>query len=498
MAQVDVKSVKYVSQPLTMFSCHGLRPQTLPLNVPASSPQNSQIPRLPGLSEGTGRGHPLWLGALVTLRRVGTARASRRARRARRARCARQARQAVSEGAEGDEPPSAKKVRAPTDEPLNQEEPLHLAASEDPVTGKKPVIEPVVDDPVDGPRKVPVEPSLEASDGEGAEAAASASSEGGDFNDQVIGEAPEEPQKPPDEASSIPMDSIEGESEDDLQVEEWEDEEDEEDEGVDRMMGLEAFQMVPREPTPPPASCSEGQDRDELPICEMKDEILKQVAENRVVTIIGGTGCGKSTQVPQFIIREAAAKQLPCNIMVTQPRRLAATSLARRVAEELGLTMGGEGGYRIRGETVPGDHLSFVTAGYLLSWLTANPDSAKSMTHLILDEAHIRSADMELLLLMMRLVMRINSHLRVILMSATMEADFFGNYFAEFSDKPPAPLSVGGRLFPVNVMHLDDLVAGRVPGGKLPNNLRRRVAKAARKAFKPDILNSIGAEMLEG
>lgn len=81
------------------------------------------------------------------------------------------------------------------------------------------------------------------------------------------------------------------------------------------------------------------------------------------------------SQVPQFIIRDSAAKQLPCNVMVTQPRRLAATSLARRVADELGFSMGVEVGYRIRGETVPGDHLSFVTAGYLLSWLTANPES---------------------------------------------------------------------------------------------------------------------------
>ena len=217
-----------------------------------------------------------------------------------------------------------------------------------------------------------------------------------------------------------------------------------------------------------------------------------QVAENRVVTIIGGTGCGKSTQVPQFLIRNAAAKQEPCNVMVTQPRRLAATSLAKRTAEELGLTMGVEVGYRIRGETVPGDHLSFVTAGYLLSWLTANPQSVKSMTHLILDEAHIRSADMELLLLMMRLIMRINSHLRVLLMSATMEADFFGNYFAEFSEKPPQPLYVGGRLFPVNVLYLDDLADGRVPGGSIPQHLRKRLAKASKAAFKAETLNSLG------
>ena len=372
------------------------------------------------------------------------------------------------------EPPSGKKAKAPIEEPLSSEKPLYPAASEDPVAGKKPVIEPVVDDPADGPRTMPAEPASEA--GEVVESVASSED---DFNDQPVGESLS------DEAQSSTEDELE-------EPVEWE-EEDEEDEDVDRIMGLEAFQIAQKEPTPPPAFCSEGQDHDELPISEKKDEILKQIAENRVVTIIGGTGCGKSTQVPQFIIREAAAKQLPCNIMVTQPRRLAATSLARRVAEELGLSMGVEVGYRIRGETVPGDHLSFVTAGYLLSWLTANPESVKSMTHLILDEAHIRSADMELLILMMRLVMRINSHLRVILMSATMEADFFGNYFAEFSDKPPEALSVGGRLFPVNVLHLDDLVKGRVPGGQLPQHLRRRMANAAKKAFKPEILNSLGA-----
>ena len=197
-------------------------------------------------------------------------------------------------------------------------------------------------------------------------------------------------------------------------------EEEEVEEETERLMGLEAMQFVRRDPTPPPSSCSQRSgDFGELPICEIQDEILKQVKENRVTTIIGGTGCGKSTQVPQFIIRDAAARQEPCSVMVTQPRRLAATSLARRCAEELGLTMGVEVGYRIRGETVPGEHLSFATAGYLLSWLMVDPDGVKSMTHLILDEAHIRSTDMELLLLMMRLVMRINSHLRVILMSVT-------------------------------------------------------------------------------
>ncbi|CAK9029155.1 unnamed protein product [Durusdinium trenchii] len=278
----------------------------------------------------------------------------------------------------------------------------------------------------------------------------------------------------------------------DSESSEDEEDEDEDEDGLERIMGLEALQSVGREPTPPPASCSQrSEEFPNLPICEMEQEVLKQVREHRVVTIIGGTGCGKSTQVPQFIVRDAAAKQEPCNILVTQPRRLAATSLARRCAEELGLSMGVEVGYRIRGETVPGDHLSFATAGYLLSWLTAAPEGVQSMTHLILDEAHIRSADMELLLLMIRLFLRINDRLRVILMSATMEAGFFGNYFSESGKEPPKPLYVGGRLFPVNVFTLDDLAQGKKPGGKLSGPLKRKIKSAAEKAFKPDMMKSL-------
>ena len=151
-------------------------------------------------------------------------------------------------------------------------------------------------------------------------------------------------------------------------------------------------------------------------------------------------------------------------------------------SKELGLTLGVDVGYRIRGETVPGEHLSFATAGYLLSWLTADPNGVKSMTHLILDEAHIRGADMELLLLLVRLVMRINDHLRVILMSATMEASFFDKYFKEFS--PPKPLYVGGRLYPIEVFHLDDLAQGYGPKGKLSKPLKQELTKARTNAFK--------------
>ncbi|CAJ1406886.1 unnamed protein product [Effrenium voratum] len=380
------------------------------------------------------------------------------------------------------EPPVRKTPvkEAPADEPVVSEEPPQQSPSvAEPVGGRKAAVPSKDEDPQDQPEPVP------AIDEQAADSA--------DVAPQAA--APESPEDVAQELGSQSFREAEGKDEaeeledDEAAFEELDEDEEELNDQVERLMGLEVFMTGRKEPTPPPEFCGNLQASEEdLPICEMRAEIQQAVGNNRVTIIVGGTGCGKSTQVPKFLVQEAAAKRTPCNVMVTQPRRLAATSLARRVAEELDLTMGVEVGYRIRGETVPGDHISFVTAGYLLSWLTADPRSVEGITHLILDEAHIRTADMELLLLTLRLVMRINSHLRVVLMSATMEADFFGNYFAEFSEEPIKPLYVGGRLFPVEVFHLEDITAGSVPGGLLPKNLGKRAVLAGKKAFPPDKL----------
>mmetsp|Transcript_78885 Transcript_78885/g.142280 ORF Transcript_78885/g.142280 Transcript_78885/m.142280 type:complete len:1880 (+) Transcript_78885:103-5742(+) len=239
----------------------------------------------------------------------------------------------------------------------------------------------------------------------------------------------------------------------------------------------------------PPAQLGEMRSKsspEDLPIRRQRAEIEEAIASQRVVVLVGGTGCGKSTQVPQMILQEAADLQKPCSILVTQPRRMAATSLARRVAHELDLSMGKEIGYRIRGEAQPGTHCSFVTAGYLLAWFTVDPAAFESVTHIILDEAHIRTSDMELLLLLVRLLMRLYKGPTLILMSATLQTSAYINYFKEFSETPLKPIFVGGRLFPVEVLHLDDLAEGAAPQGfPLPPAIRTQ-AKAALKELWPN------------
>ncbi|CAK0821019.1 unnamed protein product, partial [Prorocentrum cordatum] len=151
---------------------------------------------------------------------------------------------------------------------------------------------------------------------------------------------------------------------------------------------------------------------------------------------MGGTGCGKSTQLPQYILDDCAARGQTASVMVTQPRRMAAVTLARRIARERGEAEGTEVGWRIRGDVKPGRQLTFATAGYLLSWFTVDPSVFGSLTHIILDEAHERTADMDLLILVVRTLMRFYPRPRVVIMSATIDGGFFTKYFEEFM--PPA------------------------------------------------------------
>lgn len=168
----------------------------------------------------------------------------------------------------GDEPPVVSKgsKEAPIEEPVHVEEPVLPAASAaEPVKSQKPVIQPAVGDP-DPPdqKKVPAEPSSEAD--ESIEAA----------SDETAFEVAETSTETP-ETITENVDDI---SSDTTEASEDMDEEDDSEEmdQVERMMGLEAFQVLPKEPTPPPASCSERQvEHEELPICGMQEEILKQV-----------------------------------------------------------------------------------------------------------------------------------------------------------------------------------------------------------------------------
>lgn len=202
------------------------------------------------------------------------------------------------------------------------------------------------------------------------------------------------------------------------------------------------------EPVAPPKEVSQ-----ELPIEALRHEILERVRQHRATILVGATGCGKSTRLPQYIMEESGSK-----VLVTQPRRVAAVEIAKRVAAERGERVGKNVGYRISGETVVGNgKLQFATIGYVLTWFLAKPEEFASFSHIIIDEVHERNADMELFLLLTKLLMYFFPRPKVILMSATMQPDEFSNYFSDF--EVGEPLTVPGRTFPVFELFLDNLLA---------------------------------------
>jgi HrpA-like RNA helicase len=179
--------------------------------------------------------------------------------------------------------------------------------------------------------------------------------------------------------------------------------------------------------------------RRELPAHIHRHDILSAVNNHPITLLRGATGCGKSTQLPQLLLEDAVSKGLPCRIVCAQPRRLAATALAERVAQEMADgSAGGLCGYRIRGESKvsPRTALTFVTTGILLRQLENEP-ALDSLTHVVVDEVHERSVDVELLLLILRRLLLSPAVLSgqrkpptIILMSATVDASAFVEYFS--------------------------------------------------------------------
>lgn len=145
----------------------------------------------------------------------------------------------------------------------------------------------------------------------------------------------------------------------------------------------------------------------------------------------GSTGCGKSTQVPQFILDDAVQRRQPCNIIVTQPRRIAARSIASRICSERKWELGSIVGYQVGLNTNSSDdtRLLFCTTGVLLEKLIRTKSMTR-FTHIILDEVHERDQDMDFLFIVVRRLLVTNSpHCKIVLMSATIQASQFADYF---------------------------------------------------------------------
>ncbi|KAI1295393.1 ATP-dependent RNA helicase TDRD9 [Halotydeus destructor] len=179
-----------------------------------------------------------------------------------------------------------------------------------------------------------------------------------------------------------------------------------------------------------------------LPICTHRNKICQIIRMNRVTIVVGKTGSGKTTQVPQFIMEDMAmptqlegeAKIDPkqFNIIVTQPRRIAAISVAKRVCDERGLELGDLVGYHIGMDQCKGSNtrLLFCTTGVLLEMLIGEKRLDR-FTHIVVDEVHERDVDTDLLLMLLRKIIWMRpSTVKVVLMSATIEAERLQDYFA--------------------------------------------------------------------
>ncbi|XP_036319042.1 dosage compensation regulator isoform X2 [Rhagoletis pomonella] len=193
--------------------------------------------------------------------------------------------------------------------------------------------------------------------------------------------------------------------------------------------------------------------RERLPIAAMRNEIMSHIHEHPVVIIRGNTGCGKTTQIAQYILEDyiASGQGAFCNIYVTQPRRISAISVAERVAAERCENLGESVGYSVRFETAtprPYGAILFCTVGVLLRKLEGG---LRGISHIIVDEIHERDVNSDFLLVILRDMVHTYPDLHIILMSATIDTTLFSDYFG----RSPV-LEVPGRAFPVQQFFLED------------------------------------------
>ncbi|KAF9428302.1 hypothetical protein BGZ94_002850 [Podila epigama] len=225
-----------------------------------------------------------------------------------------------------------------------------------------------------------------------------------------------------------------------------------------------------------------------LPITQYVDEITSKVRENDVIVLVGQTGCGKTTQLPQIILEDFIKNKQGsvCNIICTQPRRIAAISVAQRVAVERGERVGQSVGYQVRFDNqppTPGGSILYCTTGIFLRMMhnegsmgttgagemtganSAPPhDPLRGVSHIVVDEVHERDIDTDFLLVLLRQMQRERRAnglpvIKLILMSATIDTGLFASYFGEgFKGGQCPSISVPGRTFPVKQFFLDELL----------------------------------------
>ncbi|XP_068661015.1 probable pre-mRNA-splicing factor ATP-dependent RNA helicase DEAH2 isoform X3 [Aristolochia californica] len=193
--------------------------------------------------------------------------------------------------------------------------------------------------------------------------------------------------------------------------------------------------------------------RKTLPVWQQKEEFVQTLRENQTLILVGETGSGKTTQIPQFAL-EAFSNEPNKRKMIacTQPRRVAAMSVSRRVAEEMDVAIGEEVGYSIRFEDCSSakTNLKYLTDGMLLREAMTDPLLERYRV-IILDEAHERTLATDVLFGLLKEVLKNRPDLKLVVMSATLEAEKFRGYF---NDAPV--MKVPGRLHPVEIFYTQE------------------------------------------
>jgi ATP-dependent RNA helicase DHX57 len=201
--------------------------------------------------------------------------------------------------------------------------------------------------------------------------------------------------------------------------------------------------------------------RAKLPAGKEEAHVIQCVRNNQVVLVCGATGCGKTTQIPQFILDEHINRGAggECNIICTQPRRIAAIGVATRVAQERCEDIADIVGYQIRMDAKKSSNtrLLFCTTGVLLRRLL-NDRQLSGVSHVIVDEVHERNVDTDFLLSILRDLLPQRPDLRVILMSATMNSELFVKYFSSITRTPCPVLDIPGFTYPVECNFLEDVL----------------------------------------
>ena len=244
--------------------------------------------------------------------------------------------------------------------------------------------------------------------------------------------------------------------------------------------------------------------RSELPILGAEHEIVETIDANPVTIVCGETGCGKTTQVPQFLFEagygDRACAAHPGAIAVTQPRRVAVTATATRVASELGLPLGGEVGYQVRYDKRVGDapRIKFLTDGVLLREIQSDL-LLRKYSAVIVDEAHERSVNTDILLGLLSRVVPLRAQLameglegvtplRLVVMSATLRVEEFANNARLCPAGPPALLKVAARQFPVTTHFARETTHGDYVGAakKKVLAIHRKLPPGACSCSSPD------------